>query len=118
MRNQTVSVDKRSRLIALGRKRQSTRWPVYRNIGDYHAGLYECDFVSPYSKSASNVDASLMVLLQDWSCDERLKGSRDYDAATFGYTPSLWTNVNLIELLKRHFGLELADIFGTYLFPF
>jgi restriction system protein len=80
--------------------------------------MYECDFVSPYSKSAGNVDASLMVLLQDWSCDDRLKGSPDPDAAALGYTPTLWTNRHLIELLRRHFGLGLAEIFVTNVFPF
>ena len=77
-------MDKLSRLMALGRKRQSSRWDGYGCIGDYHGGVYECQFVSPYSKSAHNVDASLMVLLQDWASHDYLSGPRDDGAATIG----------------------------------
>ena len=58
--------DKNARLLALARLRQATRWPGYKSIADYHHGVYECDFVSPYTKTAGNVDAEVMVLLQDW----------------------------------------------------
>ena len=111
-------IDKRSQLIALGHKRQLTRRTGYKCIGEYHEGVYECDFVSPYSKTASNIDASLMVLLQDWASDDKLRGSLDQDAATLGYTPSLKTNQYLINLLNEYFGLKLHDIFATNVFPF
>jgi hypothetical protein len=39
----------------------------YSGIGDYHDGAYECERVSPYTKTAGNVDADVMVLLQDWA---------------------------------------------------
>src|SRR5262245_49575735 len=107
-----------SRLMALGRKRQRSRWDGYGCIGDYHNGIYECEFVSPYSKSAHNVDASLMVLLQDWASHDYLSGPLDRDAATIGYTPWRSTNKNLIELLQKHFAYELRDTFATNVFPF
>jgi hypothetical protein len=63
-------MDKRARLLSLARLRQSTRWRGYTSIADYHGGVYECDFVSPYTKTAGNSDAEIMVLLQDWSSHE------------------------------------------------
>ena len=64
-------LDKQSSLLRLARMRQSTRWPAYKCVGDYRGGVYECDFVSPYTK-AGNVDAEIMVMLQDWSSDDSL----------------------------------------------
>ena len=55
-----VMMDKRARLLELARERQADRWPGYDTIGDYHEGRYECDFVSPYARSAANVDAHVM----------------------------------------------------------
>ena len=90
----------------------------YGQIGDYHDGAYECDFVSPYTKSAGNVDAEIFVLLQDWSSDEALRGTLDSDCVLYGLTRTLPTNKRLVELLRHHFGVELGDVYATNLFPF
>src|ERR1051325_114708 len=58
-------IDKRSQLLKLAKVRQATRWSGYKCIGDYHEEAYECDHVSPYSKTAGNLDADIMVVLQD-----------------------------------------------------
>jgi restriction system protein len=110
--------NKRTQLLKLARRRQVTRLPGYKCIGDYHNSAYECDLVSPYTKSAHNVDATVMVLLQDWSCDERLRGPFDSEAQQLGYTPDLPTNRNLKGLLLTHFGLNLWDVYATNVFPF
>jgi restriction system protein len=111
-------MDKATRLLELARRRQACRWPGYKPLAEYHNGAYECDFVSPYTKAAQNVDASVMIILQDWSSHERLSGALDTDAVAHGHTPSLPTNRNLKRLLHVHFGLSLADTYGTNLFPF
>src|SRR2546423_4086791 len=111
-------MDKRAQLLALARQRQATRWPGYNCIGDYHGGIYECDFVSPYTKSASNVDADVFVLLQDWSSDVSLSGPFDEDSAKLGYSRHIPTNQNLIRLLGETFGFDLHDTYATNLFPF
>lgn len=98
--------DKDARLRQLGRIRQQTRWPGYSGIGDYHNGAYECDWVSPYTKTAGNVDAAVMVLLQDWASDEWCKGPFDQETADLGYTPSEPTSRNLVRLLQDTFGLS------------
>ena len=56
---------KHERLRALAAKRRADRWPGYRCIGDCHDGAYDCEYVSPYTKSAGNVDSPILVLLQD-----------------------------------------------------
>jgi restriction system protein len=111
-------MDKRSELLALAKRRQVTRWNGYGGIGDHHASAYECDFVSPYTKTAGNLDAEVMVMLQDWSSDESLKESFDEETAKLGYTQSLPTNRNLVELLNTTFGIALRDTYATNLFPF
>lgn len=111
-------MNKTAELLKLARKRRKSRWPGYNNLGDYHGGIYDCDHVSPYTKSAGNIEADLMIFLLDWSSDARLRGPIDWDAVKLGYTPSLPTNIKLITLLPQHFGLSLEDTYATNLFPF
>ena len=111
-------MDKRKDLLALARLRQQTRWEGYKCIGDadYHDGIYECDYVSPYTKSAGNVDADIMIMLQDWSSDEDMK--KPVNWVDLGYDPTYPTNVNLINLLQSTFGTALRETYATNLFPF
>lgn len=109
---------KHERLLTLAKLRQSSTWPGYHSIADFHDGVYECDHVSPYTKSAGNVDAAVMILLQDWSGADALSGPLDVGARDLGYTPTEATNRNLQRLLKDTFGLSLADTYATNLFPF
>lgn len=114
-------VNKSEQLLALAKLRQSKIYEGYTGIGDYWDGVYECDHVSPYTKTAGNVDAEVMFILKDWSSDEQLSGpvgEHGRDSIEFGYDPSVRTNKNLRALLKVHFGLSLQDTFGTNLFPF
>lgn len=109
-------------LFDLAKKRKNydltTFKKKYKNIGDYHNGIYDCDFVSPYSKSANNINARIMIFLQDWSSHNALQGNICHYSKEYGHTPSLPTNKNLKELLKKHFGIELKDTYATNLFPF
>jgi hypothetical protein len=115
----SMGVDKRACLSSLAKRRQSTRWDGYKSIADYHKGVYECDFVSPYAKSAGNINSSIMVILQDWSSDYSLSRPMiDEGARDLGYTPSEPTNRNLARLLKNTFGLSISDIYATNVFPF
>jgi hypothetical protein len=111
-------IDKDTRLKELALLRKKTRWPGYKCIGDYHGGVYECDFVSPYTRSAQNIDAELMILLQDWSCDEVLSGDFLLERVTIGHDPRRVTNRRLQDLLQRHFGVKLKDVYATNVFPF
>lgn len=109
---------KEAALKLLAEKRKQTVWHGFHQLVEYHDGIYECDHVSPYTKGAGNVDASIFILLQDWSSDESLRGSICRDCVAFGHTRSIFTNIRLKELLDRHLGLTLSQTYGTNLFPF
>ena len=94
------------------------RFPGYIPLADYHDGVYECAYVSPWSKSAHNVDAELLIVGHDWSSSERLKGPVDQESAERGYSSRFPTNKNLFGLLDRHFGLCFGDVYATNAFPF
>lgn len=113
-----TSMDKLAALRDLGRRRQADRWLGYKNIGDYHEGRYEHEAVSPYSKTAANLDADVLVLLQDWASDAKLKEPFDRGLASLGHAAGLRTNVYLVKLLHRTFAFKLCDVYATNLFPF
>ena len=102
----------------LAKLRQREVPPGFNGIGDYHHGIYECDHVSPYAKSAGNVDANIMFILQDWCSDQYLSRPVVSETLQYGYTPQLPTNKNLKNLLQTHFGMRLSKTYGTNLFPF
>ena len=110
--------DRSVALLELARRRQATRWPGYGCVGDYQGGVYECDFVSPYTKSASNASALLMVLLQDWASDGGLRGPVHPEGILLGHDPKRPTNRRLKQLLRKHFQLELENTYATNIFPF
>jgi uracil-DNA glycosylase len=119
--NQVFSEGERTRrteaLRLLAVKRAQESW-TYKNLKDFHNGVHECEFVSPYTKSAGNVTADIFVMLQDWASEEGLSGPVNSDTVKLGYTPDVVTDINLINLLKEHFGLMLGDVYATNLFPF
>lgn len=73
------AMNKRAALKRLAIKRRNSRWEPYKCIGDYHGGKYECNLVSPYTKTAGNVDSEIFVLLQDWSSDTFLRRAFDLE---------------------------------------
>ena len=111
-------LSKEDGLRDLANRRKKSRWDGYRCIGDFHAGAYECDFVSPYTRGACNIDAELMLLLQDWASDDVLREPILEARYTIGHDPTRMTNIRLKQLLKNHFGFELHDIYATNVFPF
>lgn len=74
--------------------------------------------MSPYTITAGNVDANLMVLLQDWASDEVLSGPFVHERVTVGHDPWRRTNQRLRQLLHEHFSRELEDVYATNVFPF
>ncbi len=110
---------KNAALLNLARLRQSMRLDGYACIGDFHDGIFECDHVSPFTKSGNNIDAEIMVVGQDWTSADKLGSNPpNLQSAKLGYTPGLPTNKNLDDLLKRHLGLTRSDCYLTNLFPF
>jgi restriction system protein len=109
---------KRARLEVLARKRQQSKWEGYKNIGDYNDGQYECDFVSPYTKIASNIDSEVFVMLQDWAFDDFLRGPLCELTVQYGRTPTRATNKRLDDLVLKYFDVSICEIFASNLFPF
>jgi len=110
--------DKAARLARLVEKRRREVWPGYTSVGDYHGGVYDADFVCPYSRSACNLDARIMIMLQDWISHDAISRPVDRDMLNHGQLPHLPTNRNLKRLLRDTFGLALEDTYATDLFPF
>lgn len=102
----------------LALKRQSTRRYGYSNLHDLAHGAYECKFVSPYSKTAGNIDSNLFVFPQDLSSEEQFSGVPDRETIRLGYTPAVRTNRNLIRLLSAYFSKGLGEIYASNVFPF
>ena len=111
-------MNKREALEALARKRQEAVWVGYKNVGDFHDGKYDCLHVCPYTKSAANFDAEIMVMLQDWASEKFLRGEFDVHVQQHGHCEWLPTNRNLKRLLQEHLGAPLDEVYGTDLFPF
>jgi restriction system protein len=109
---------KEDRLHEVAERRKNSPLVGYTCIGDYHDGKYECNFVSPYTISANNVDAELMIFLQDWASDKILRGPLLPARYELGHDPTRTTNVRLKELLRNHFQFMLKDIYATNVFPF
>ena len=113
-----IFMSKDEALLELAKLRQRIKYDGHTTIGEYQEGVWECDFVSPYSKSSNNSDSDILVILQDWCSSE----SFDYDVCEetlkLGHTPSVRTNINLKRLLATHFERDLAQIYSTNLFPY
>ena len=122
-RNIGKTRDKRSRLVELARHRKENVPPGYHGIGEFSCGAYECDFVSPYTKSAQNLDADVMIVLQDWCSVEFLEHidpdpERVEQLVKLGHDPTRQTNKNLKRLLCTHFGIGLEQTYATNVFPY
>jgi uracil-DNA glycosylase len=110
-------LDKREELLKLVKKRRRRDiFTGYGRLADYGNGAFDCDFVSPYSKGAHNYDASVMILLQDWSSDDALR--RSSGPSELGRDPDLPTNKTLDALLGASLHLTLKETYATNLFPF
>lgn len=105
-------------LQKLGDKRRAFSAPEgCLALADFHGGYYECEFVSPWTLSARNVDAQLAIVLQDWCGSDYLAQPIRPQLKELGHDPALATNINLKRLLAV-IGLNLDDVFGTNAFPF
>jgi hypothetical protein len=102
-----IANQKKDDLLELVKKRQAHRSPRYFNLADFHGGFYECDFVSPWTISANNLNASLMLIGQDWSSSDSLKRPRDEKMKRIGQT---W---NLPARLRRCNVQSRADAAAT-----
>lgn len=116
--DQAITNNKLQSLKKLTSKRKIYTPLGYKDVSDYHCGAYDTGHLSPLSKSASNLDAKVMCILQDWCSDELLNGPFDVELQSLGYKSTLPTNRNLKSLLKQKLGISLEHTFTTNLFPY
>lgn len=91
----------------------------YKKLGDFHDGAYDFDdHVVPYSKSAFNLTADVMILAQDWASEDFLSKCFNRVQAELGHDPSLQTNIRLFYLLEKFLDLSFADTYATDAFVF
>jgi hypothetical protein len=113
-----LMVSKKDLLLQLAIARKKSRWDGYDCIGDFHEGVYECNYVSPYTIGAHNVDSQLMILLQDWASSDVLNGPILHSRYEIGHDPARSTNIRLKKLLSTHFECDLTETYATNVFPF
>jgi uracil-DNA glycosylase len=111
---------KREALLELAKERQNDCINGYLCLEDIHGGYYECDHVSPFSKSAKNVDAELMILGKDWASSETLLDRPpDPKRKELGQGWDVPTNKNLREYLRDCMGgLTFRETYASNVFPF
>jgi uracil-DNA glycosylase len=117
-----TSGQKREALLQLAKKRQADRRDGYLCLSDHdiHDGYYECDFISPWTTLAHNVNADLMILGKDWASTEILaEQPPDPERKRTGQNGNSKTNTNLRCYLRDYCnGLKFSDTYGTNVFPF
>jgi uracil-DNA glycosylase len=115
-----TSEKKREELLRLSKQRQADRREGYLCLSDIHAGYYECDLVSPWSTSAQNVDAELMILGKDWVSSETIADRPpDPERRRIGQGWEVPTNKNLREYLSDCMdGLVFSETYASNVFPF
>ena len=111
---------KKEALDYLVKKRQlrESLYEGYFSIAHFHDGIYECNHVSPYTKSAGNLNARVFIMLQDWASSDAFADGISHDSIKYGHEVARFTNSNLKDLLQQHFGMKLSQTYGTNLFPF
>ena len=112
---------KREDLRRIARQRQADRRDGYLCLSEIHSGFYDSDMhVSPWSISAQNVDAELMILGKDWASSETLADRPpDSERKRIGQGWGVPTNRNLRAYLNDHMGgLKFSQTYSTNVFPF
>jgi len=108
---------KREELFQLAKHRQGYPLRPHACLAEFHSGFYECDHVSPWSISACNVDAEVMIIGQDWASSDVLEREPDEDRRRLGQAWPSPTNTNLREFLG-YMGLRFSETYATNVFPF
>jgi uracil-DNA glycosylase len=114
-------------LAELVRLRRNDTYPNMISLHEFEDGRWDLDhvvpLVVPWTKSACNVDAKLMIIAQDWASEKYFQRPnnrtswRDTLRTHFGQDPQLPTNRNIRRLL-RCFGIKWRQTYATDLSVF
>ncbi|MET4290103.1 uracil-DNA glycosylase [Bradyrhizobium sp. LB8.2] len=115
-------MDREAAMAALVAKRRAEIGGRYHHLHLYDGGSWDFDFVVPWTKSACNLDADLMIIGQDWASQGYLRrndgAKKRADRAMTGQDAHLATNQNLKRLLASHFGLCFSQTYATNVLVF
>ena len=92
----------------------------YAHIESFHGGIYQTwDYVVPWTKSACNLNTSIMLVLQDWSSVNELRRAPiDWHQVATGQSKSFSTNARIRALLRQYFDLSFCQTYGTDIVPY
>lgn len=117
-------MSKASALFELVSKRRSETRLAYHHLHSFDEGVWDCEYVVPWTKSACNLDAGLMIIGQDWASERFLREpkyntcERTAARRAAGQDEYLPTNRRLKSLLRTHFDLEFAQTYATNVLVF
>lgn len=112
-------MNKASALADLVAKRRRETQTEYNHLHSFEDGMWDCEHVVPWTKSACNVDAAVMIIGQDWASEKFLRepkyntSQRINARKEAGQDEYLPTNRRLKSLLRTHFGMEFAQTYAT-----
>jgi restriction system protein len=117
--------DKALAIAKIAQRRRSTRALLGKTLDQLGLKRLEdfgygwCNHVVPWTLSANNLDADVMILGHDWASVGWLEGRKDDPAmALLGRDLRLPSNRNLDRLLKKYLGLEFCCTYATDIVPF
>jgi restriction system protein len=113
---------KKSALLRLARGRQTDTLDGYsRKYFHFRDFDCDCEYVVPWTISACNVNADLMLIAQDWASEDFLNGLNDDQRQTqraLGQFPDLPTNLKTQDLLTEHMSISFRETYATDAFAF
>lgn len=117
-RGKARKMDKYAALAVLVALRRSEESEDYVVLHGYDHGAWDFDFVVPWTKSACNLDAKLMIIGQDWSSEKFLLDPRNNTPdrvvlrQQLGQDPHLPTNKN-IKCWLKYFDVTWEQTYAT-----
>jgi len=112
-------LDKAAALSELVAKRRIETGAAYHHLHTFDMGCWDCEYVVPWTKSACNLDAQLMIIGQDWISEDFLMNpryntpKRVQDRKRLGQDEYLPTNQRLKSLLFKHFRMKFSETYAT-----
>ncbi len=94
-------MDKNAALMELVALRREEEHEAFSVLHKFDRGVWDFDYVVPWTKSACNVDAKLMIIGQDWASEKFLRHPRNSTSDRLalrnqlGQDPHLPTNRNI-----------------------
>ena len=114
-------MDKATALSELVAMRRSETHNAYHHLHSFDQGIWDCEHVVPWTKSACNLDADLMVIGQDWASERISDKHQVYNTPErigarkrAGQDEYLPTNRRLkVVPAEQHFGMSFGQTYAT-----